>query len=250
MTGATRIACSDAQRRILGAMNAGSVIRPADREDRRGYVLEEAEGGASAARRSIAVRHVERLVAIGAIRARGAVFVLTDAGRLAVCGARRGREAIHMPADMVLPGLDARATVNIGDNPLAWLRARRDKAGKPLIDAAQFEAGSRFARDFAQGRLNTMATGSWDNIGTAGRRKSGGRATADLPDAVVDARWRYQRARAALGPEFAGLLEDICCLEIGLGAAEKRYGWPPRAAKVVLQLALSALARHYGLAAD
>jgi hypothetical protein len=51
----------------------------------------------------------------------------------------------------------------------------------------------------------------------------------------------------AVGPEVAGVLVDICCELRGLEEAEKANGWPQRAGKVVLPIALTRLARHYGL---
>ena len=50
-----------------------------------------------------------------------------------------------------------------------------------------------------------------------------------------------------MGPELAGVLVEVCCYLNGIEAAEKKFGWPRRSGKTVLQIALSTLARHYGL---
>lgn len=52
-------------------------------------------------------------------------------------------------------------------------------------------------------------------------------------------------ALGAVGPEFETILLDTCCFLNGIEESESRYGWPRRSAKLVLKLALSALARHY-----
>jgi Domain of unknown function (DUF6456) len=72
---------------------------------------------------------------------------------------------------------------------------------------------------------------------------------AALRDEVIAAKERVMRALMAVGPEVSGILVDICCELKGLEEAEKTNGWPSRAGKVALQIALTRLAKHYGLIA-
>lgn len=139
-------------------------------------------------------------------------------------------------------------SINPDESPLAWLRRRKDKDGTPLIDAAQFDAGEHLRADYTFGQLMPSVTSRWAPI-TAG--KSGRRAPplggAELQDHTLAARQRVHLALEAVGPELAGILVDVCCHLKGLEDAERAQGWPLRSAKVVLQLALTRLARHYGL---
>jgi hypothetical protein len=136
------------------------------------------------------------------------------------------------------------------ETALQWLRRRKDKDGRPLLTDAQFQAGERLAEDYWRGQLQPRITANWSAAAPAERtRRSAPGTGVEMRDAVAAARQRVNRALEAVGPELAGLLVDVCCYDIGLEAAGQAAGWPPRSAKVVLDLALTGLARHYGLIA-
>lgn len=137
-------------------------------------------------------------------------------------------------------------TVHHAESPLAWLRQRRDKHGEPMISAAQFDAGERLRADYWHAQLMPRVTTSWSlPVGKGGSPAF--RAGVEISDCAIAARERVQRALKAVGPELAGVLIDVCCHLQGLEHAERSAGWPQRSGKVVLQIALTALARHYGL---
>lgn len=139
---------------------------------------------------------------------------------------------------------------NPAESPVAWLYSRRDAAGNSLISEAQFNAGERLRADFWYGHMSPNVTQSWNaSPATASGRRSAPGAGVELADNIVAAQERVRRALAAVGPELCGILIDVCCHLRGLEDAERRAGWPQRSGKIVLGVALSALARHYGLTA-
>ena len=134
---------------------------------------------------------------------------------------------------------------NDRESPLTWLRTRRDKAGRPLISDAQYLAGERLRADFERALMARRTTTNWDMAGAGGR----GGNPAEPSEQALAARQRYQRAMEAVGPELGGILAQVCCLSAGLEQAERLLELPQRSGKAVLGLALTALARHYGLTA-
>ena len=184
----------------------------------------------------------------------------TDRYRIAAAGIealRRARSGASAGAAKVRPPASSsqksrpRATAparGAHEGPLAWLRRRKDKDGQRLITEPQFAAGERLAADFLRAQLAPRVTANWSGVvpGRRMRRAAPG-VGVEMSDSAVAARTRVHRALAAVGPELAGILLDVCCLDIGLEAAERAQRWPQRAGKVVLQLALTGLARHYGL---
>lgn len=137
---------------------------------------------------------------------------------------------------------------NASESPLAWLARRKDSSGKPMIDAAQFAAGERFRADFTRAGLSPRLGANWASP-VAGAR-FGASDPLEFSDLVISAKQRLRRALDAVGPEFSGVLLDVCCFLKGLETVERERGWPRRASKVVLSLGLDRLARHYGIVTE
>lgn len=137
---------------------------------------------------------------------------------------------------------------NPDESPLTWLARRRDRNGQPLISGPQLLAGEKLRADFTFAQMMPNVTTDYSGVVVqTSRRLSPG---SDACDGVVAAGERVRRALRAVGPELAGVLIDICCHCKGLEETERRAEWPQRAGKVVLDLALTRLARHYGIERD
>ena len=137
-------------------------------------------------------------------------------------------------------------TVDDAESPLAWLARRRGRDGRPMIEPHQLLAGERLRADFTRAHLMPRTTSNWESPISPDRRGGG---VCTFTETMIVARQRVHQALDAAGPEFAGLLVDICCFLKGLEDIERARAWPTRSAKIVLQLALDRLARHYGYAA-
>ena len=133
--------------------------------------------------------------------------------------------------------------INLDESPIAAL-ARPSRGGAPFLEPAALTAAERLRRDFEFARLQPRITASWSASVNTGRRDGSGR---DLADNVIAARKRVEKAIVAVGPELSGVLLDVCCFLKGIEAVERERRWPARSAKLVLRLALAALARHYGI---
>jgi len=138
--------------------------------------------------------------------------------------------------------------INVAESPLAWLARRRDRYGSPMISGVQFEAGERLRADLWFAEMTPRVTANWSAIGQgAGGRSRSAASGPELRDGLLAARERVRLALSAVGPELSGILIDVCAHLKGLEAVEQQLHWPQRSAKLVLQLALDSLARHYGM---
>lgn len=131
-----------------------------------------------------------------------------------------------------------RVTVNTAESPLARLKARG------LVDGVQFAAGEKLRRDFTLAQLTPRMGVNWEAPVVSGSRGAG---TDSISEIAMAARQRLNRALAAMGPELAHLLFDVCCHLMVLEVAEDTRGWAKRSGRVVLKIALDRLAAHYGM---
>lgn len=128
--------------------------------------------------------------------------------------------------------------VNLTESPLAWL-ARRG-----LLDARQMAAGERLRGDHARSGLGARVTMRWDAAPTGSSERYGSGAQGQAL-ASIDAKRRFDAAMKAVGPGLSDILWRVVCEGEGIAEAEKGLGWPARAAKLVLGMALDRLADHY-----
>lgn len=135
-----------------------------------------------------------------------------------------------------------RVRVNTREDPLDVFRRGRHCAH--LVGAAELEAAERLRRDLAMAQAVPQVTANWSRLVVDGAGYNPG---LSLPESIVEARRRVDAAMRAVGPDFAGVLMDICGFSKGLEAFEKEHLLPLRSGKIVVSYALRGLARHYGL---
>ena len=126
-------------------------------------------------------------------------------------------------------------TVNQAESPLGWLKARG------LVDDRQYEAGERLRGDWTTAQMAPRVTMRWD----AGAPTTGEQLDPTL--AQIAAKRRLEVALGAVGAGLSDVLWRIVCAGEGMETAERALGWPARAGRVVLTLALDRLADNYRL---
>jgi hypothetical protein len=125
--------------------------------------------------------------------------------------------------------------VNLAESPLGWLFAHGH------LSRRQFDAGEQLRSDWERAQLAPGVTMRWDQAPSGGFGSS-------LPDpraAQIDAKRRFDAAVDSAGPGLADILWRIVCAGEGMRDAETALGWPARAGKIVLCLALDRVANHY-----
>ena len=183
----------------------------------------------------VPVTLIERLVRDELIDAHGARAKLTETG---LAWVERDRDPDAPNRVLASRGREGKTAVtqNLGENPLAWLM-RRDK-----ITARQFAGGERMRGDYMLSQRMPSVTMRWDAM--PGGSGGGG---LEPSEAMIAAKKRLSGAKAAAGPGLSDILIRVACEGQELEVAERSFGWPARAGKVVLGLALDRVALFYGV---
>ncbi len=241
-------------RRVLRRLaEPGALLAIAPDMDR-AVVLRDTGGG-----RTIRTAVVDRAVAQAfvlqdwiAVRSRGRVttYDLTAVGRAAL------RRMVDAPAEdagdqhrvwgerVVVDAQGARRLRhNLAESPIAMLGRRRDKDGKPFLEADHVQAGERLREDFEAAQMGPRVAQNWERFLTAGADRGG--IPEQAPRGSAGARDRVALALRELGPGLGDVALRVCCFLEGVEIAEKRMGWASRSGKIVLRIALTRLKRHY-----
>jgi len=145
-------------------------------------------------------------------------------------GAERGRRGGAAPARSV--------TVNALESPLGWLLAHGH------VSQRQYAAGEMLREDWERAHYPPRVTMCWDSPPRERHARS-------APDRLcaggreASAKARFEAAVEAVGPGLRDILWRIVCAGEGMRDAESALGWPARAGKLVLCMALDRLADHY-----
>ena len=129
-------------------------------------------------------------------------------------------------------------TVNQAESPLRSLHSRGH------LSRRQYDAGEQLRHEYERSALAPRVTMGWDS-GPVARSRGGKSLRLQVSLVQIDARRRFDEAVAAAGPGLSDILWRIVCSGEGMREAEGALGWPARAGKLVLMIALDRIADYY-----
>lgn len=128
-------------------------------------------------------------------------------------------------------------TVNEVESPLGWLHRHGH------LDRRQFDAGEQLRLDWERANLSPCVTMRWDPA--PGITSHGKGQKLERSEQQASAKARFDGAIAAAGTGMADILWRVVCAGEGMRDAESALGWPARAGKLVLKMALDRVASFY-----
>lgn len=228
-------------RRLIAALDAGRAVRRAGEGWAAGPLAAPASLVADLKRRDLVREDGDRLVLTAAGAGWSARYARPDAPNRLLTE----RTLAPDPAIPARPGTGRKpasrsVTVNLAEAPLGWLKARG------MVTERQFEAGERLRADWEVAGLAPSVTMRWDQSPSPGGRRAAPTGI-DPTLAQISAKRRVEAAMEAAGPGMRDVLWRVACAGEGLEGAEKALGWPKRAGKLVLLMALDRVADYYGI---
>lgn len=222
-------------------------------ERREDQVVLTRKGGRLAISAGVPTGVLAHLLESGAVactsRAGRSEFRITDAGRARLKRLEAGGETPF--ADQHREVVTRQETdgallrVNLREDPLEFFR--RPRGAFFLIGEAELAAGDRLRMDLTLAQTLPQVTANWSRLVVDGAGYNPGLSVSER---IVAARARVDAALRAVGPDFSGILVDVCGFSKGLETIEREHTLPLRAGKVALGYALRMLARHYGLSSE
>lgn len=172
-------------------------------------------------------------------------FFITQAGRKMLQGRQQPVDYQAATHDLTIVETEGKPQllINRDESTLSRLARLKKPDGAPFIDAAAIAAGERLGADILRAGMVPGVTMRWDATGSSGDHRM------NPTDLMLAARQRVEAALDAAGHEFAGLLIDVLAFSKGLEDIERERRWPQRSAKIIIAMALTRLAAHYGYAA-
>lgn len=130
-------------------------------------------------------------------------------------------------------------TVNEVESPLGWLHRHGH------LTVRQFDAGEQLRMDWERADLSPSLTMRWEATPVSSGRGAG--AGLEPTERTAAARQRFDGALREAGAGMADILWRVVCAGEGMREAETALGWPARAGKLVLRMALDRVADFYRL---
>lgn len=135
-------------------------------------------------------------------------------------------------------GVRRSVAVNQVESPLGWLFRHGH------LTQEQFDAGEQLRSDWERANLSPCVTMRWDPA-PAQPRGHGKPQMLTRTEQQASAKGRFDAALEAAGSDMADILWRVVCAGEGMRDAETALGWPARAGKLVLKMALDRVAAFY-----
>ena len=226
-------------RRVIEALGQGRSLRRVGDGWRAGALTAPASLIEELCRRDLVREEAGRLVLTAAGHGH-AVRTATPEGANRLLAERAVPRDGEARRSMTAPRRTRSVTVNLAEAPLGWLKARG------LVSERQYEAGERLRADWTIAGLGPSVTMRWDAAPVA-RGARGPNQPLDPTLAQIAAKRRFEAAIGAAGKGLDDIAWRVACAGEGLETAEKALGWPRRAGKLVLLMALDRIADFYAI---